>query len=78
MKGTIYQLGFLADVYQLSSLLLDTLEILHSPLCSAWATPHVWLYVIKHYITTIKETVDESVSLFFFLCPCNCTSSAYS
>jgi len=22
----------------------------------------VWLYVIKHYITTIKETVDESTS----------------
>ncbi|KAL9988358.1 hypothetical protein ACROYT_G002795 [Oculina patagonica] len=47
------------DVYQLSALLLDTLEVFHSPLCAAWATPHVWVYVIRHYITAIKEIVDE-------------------
>ncbi|KAJ7339445.1 Gem (nuclear organelle) associated protein 4 [Desmophyllum pertusum] len=46
------------DVYQLSVLLLDMVEVLHSPLCSAWATPYVWLYVIRHYITAIKEIVD--------------------
>jgi len=50
------------DLYQLSALLFDMLEILHSPLCSAWATPHVWLYVIRHYITAVKGIVDENIS----------------
>ena len=43
------------------------LKVLHSPLCAAWATQHVWLYVIRHYITAVKEITDENVSLTKFL-----------
>ena len=50
---------------ELSALLFDMMEALHSPLCAAWATPHVWLYVIKHYITAIKEVVDENVNIVY-------------
>lgn len=62
------------NVCELSSLLLDMMEALRSPSCSSWATPHVWLYVIKHYITAIKEAVNENTnamvtaSVFGHLC----------
>lgn len=56
-----------SDVCELSALLLNMMETLGSPLCNSWATPHVWLYVIKHYITAIKEAVNENVSKTFFL-----------
>lgn len=55
------------DVCQLSVLLLDMMEALHSPLCSPWATHHVCLYVIRHYIAALKKIVDQTVSLFCFL-----------
>jgi len=48
------------DICQLSALLLCVMEALHSPLCSSWATPHVWLYIIKHYTTAVKEMVDQT------------------
>ena len=55
-----------SGVCELSALLLNMMETLGSPLCNSWATPHVWLYVIKHYITAIKEAVNENVSKTFF------------
>lgn len=53
---------FLTDVSCLSALLLHMLKALNSPLCSSWATPLVWTYVIKHYVMVMKDMVDERVS----------------
>ena len=61
----------MVDVYQLSALLFDVMKVLHGPLCSLWATPHVWLYVTRHYITAVKQMVDQTVSSYaIFLYSC--------
>ena len=57
----------LSGVCQLSVLLVNVLEVFSSPLCSSWATLYLWIYVIKHYITAVKEIVDHTVSFFFFI-----------
>ena len=54
----------LSDVCQLSVLLVNVMEVFCSPLCSSWATLYLWIYVIKHYITAVKEMVDQTVSFF--------------
>ena len=56
----------LSGVCQLSVLLVNVLEVCSSPLCSSWATLYLWIYVIKHYITAVKEIVDHTVSYFFY------------
>ena len=53
---------FFTEVSRICTLLLDMLKTLSSPLCSSWATPLVWGYVIRHYISVLKDIVDESVS----------------
>ena len=57
----------LSGVCQLSVLLVNVLEAFSGPLCSSWATLYLWIYVIKHYITAVKEIVDHTVSFFFFI-----------
>ena len=56
----------LSGVCQLSVLLVNVMEVFCSPLCSSWATLYLWIYVIKHYITAVKEMVDQTVSYFFY------------
>lgn len=56
----------LSGVCQLSVLLVTVMEVFCSPLCSSWATLYLWIYVIKHYITAVKEMVDQTVSSFFY------------
>ncbi|KAK2553229.1 Gem-associated protein 4 [Acropora cervicornis] len=51
------------DVSCLSTLLLHMLKALNSPLCSSWATPLVWTYVVRHYIMVMKDMVDERIEI---------------
>ncbi|XP_068734665.1 uncharacterized protein [Montipora capricornis] len=63
------------EVSRICTLLLDMLKTLSSPLCSSWATPLVWGYVIRHYISVLKDIVDEStdvaVTLMLFAHVCH-------
>ena len=53
----------ISEAHQLSALLLETMETLRSPLCSSWATLHVWFHVTKHYVSAVKEITEGNVRI---------------